>query len=201
MESSGLHQIVDLFLSDGIQPPTSAGAWLLQNAIIEGWRERVTRLVELGVSISSQLHTPFSAIKDLPWVKESLIYGKLEQSPKISNPTLALQPDIITSSVFYKFESQKQPTRVELDGTGISVFELKRDIIIKCGLGDGAGFDLAIYDEDGKKVIPNETQHCINDARNCQNTMTISLLYPVPQQSSLVDCRPLRETMDEPPGI
>lgn len=39
---------------------------------------------------------------------------------------------------------------MEFDGTGISVFELKRDIIIKSGLGDGTDFDLAIYSEDGK---------------------------------------------------
>lgn len=56
----------------------------------------------------------------------------------------------MSSSVFYKFKSQKEPTRVEFDGTGISVFELKREIIVKSGLGDGSDFDLTIYDEDGK---------------------------------------------------
>ncbi|KAI0134544.1 MPE1 protein [Xylariales sp. AK1849] len=55
----------------------------------------------------------------------------------------------MTSSVFYKFKSQKEPSRVEFDGTGISVFELKRDIIKLSGLGDGTDFDLAIYAEDG----------------------------------------------------
>jgi protein MPE1 len=55
----------------------------------------------------------------------------------------------MSSSVFFKFKSQKEPTRVEFDGTGISVFELKRDIILKSGLGDGTDFDLAIYSEDG----------------------------------------------------
>ncbi len=40
---------------------------------------------------------------------------------------------------------------MEFDGTGISVFELKRDIIIKSGLGDGTDFDLAIFNEDGKE--------------------------------------------------
>lgn len=54
----------------------------------------------------------------------------------------------MTSSVYFKFKSQKEPSRVEFDGTGISVFELKRDIIIKSGLGDGTDFDLAIYTED-----------------------------------------------------
>lgn len=57
----------------------------------------------------------------------------------------------MTSSVFFKFKSQKEPTRVEFDGTGISVFELKRDIIVKSGLGDGTDFDLAIYSEDGNE--------------------------------------------------
>lgn len=59
--------------------------------------------------------------------------------------------DRMTSSVFFKFKSQKEPSRVEFDGTGISVFELKRDIIIKSGLGDGTEFDLVIYNEDGKE--------------------------------------------------
>lgn len=34
------------------------------------------------------------------------------------------------------------------DGTGISVFELKRDIISISRLGDGTDFDLAIYSVD-----------------------------------------------------
>lgn len=61
----------------------------------------------------------------------------------------------MASSVFFKFKSQKEPTRVEFDGTGISVFELKREIILKSGLGDGSDFDLFIYTEDnteGKKT-------------------------------------------------
>lgn len=68
-----------------------------------------------------------------------------------------LQPDIMTSSVFFKFKSQKEPSRVEFDGTGISVFELKRDIIIKSGLGDGTDFDLAIYNEDGNEEYDDDT--------------------------------------------
>jgi protein MPE1 len=57
----------------------------------------------------------------------------------------------MTSSVFYRFKSQKGTTRLEFDGTGISVFELKRDIIIKSGLGDGTDFDLAVFTDDGKE--------------------------------------------------
>lgn len=54
----------------------------------------------------------------------------------------------MTSSVFFKFKSQKEPQRVTFDGTGISVFELKRDIISISRLGDGTDFDLAIYNPD-----------------------------------------------------
>lgn len=63
----------------------------------------------------------------------------------------------MTSSVFFKFKSQKEPSRVEFDGTGISVFELKRDIIIKSGLGDGTDFDLAIYNEDSNEEYDDDT--------------------------------------------
>ena len=40
---------------------------------------------------------------------------------------------------------------MEFDGTGISVFELKREIIIKSGLGDGTDFDLVIYKQDSSE--------------------------------------------------
>jgi len=63
----------------------------------------------------------------------------------------------MTSSVFFKFKSQKEPSRVEFDGTGISVFELKREIILKSGLGDGTEFDLAIYNEDGNEEYDDDT--------------------------------------------
>ena len=60
----------------------------------------------------------------------------------------------MASSVFFKFKSQREPTRVEFDGTGISVFELKREIINKSGLGDGTDFDLFIYTDDNSDGEP-----------------------------------------------
>lgn len=57
----------------------------------------------------------------------------------------------MASSVFFKFKSQKEPTRVEFDGTGISVFELKREIILRSGLGDGTDFDLVICADEAMK--------------------------------------------------
>ena len=54
----------------------------------------------------------------------------------------------MSSSVFFRFKSQKEPSRVAFDGTGISVFELKREIINMNRLGDGTDFELIISSED-----------------------------------------------------
>jgi len=59
----------------------------------------------------------------------------------------------MSSSVFFKFKSQKEPSRVTFDGTGISVFELKREIISINRLGDGTDFELAVYNEDSNEGI------------------------------------------------
>jgi hypothetical protein len=64
---------------------------------------------------------------------------------------------------------------VEFDGTGISVFELKRDIIIKSGLGDGTDFDLAIYNEDGNEGKHHFSRDWKYDILTGQNMMTILL--------------------------
>ena len=61
------------------------------------------------------------------------------------------KPFNMESSVFFKFKSQKEPTRVEFDGTGISVFELKREIILRSGLGGGTDFDLVICADEAMK--------------------------------------------------
>lgn len=54
----------------------------------------------------------------------------------------------MSSSVFFRFKSQKEPSRVVFDGTGISVYELKREIISLNRLGDGTDFELVISEED-----------------------------------------------------
>ncbi|KAL4901959.1 hypothetical protein BDW74DRAFT_159304 [Aspergillus multicolor] len=70
----------------------------------------------------------------------------------------------MSSSVHFKFKSQREPSRVTFDGTGISVFELKREIINQSRLGDGTDFELSIYNEntgeeydDDTSVIPRST--------------------------------------------
>jgi protein MPE1 len=49
------------------------------------------------------------------------------------------------SVVFYKFKSAKEFDSATFDGNGISVFELKREIILKKKLGKGVDFDLHLY--------------------------------------------------------
>ncbi|EPS37844.1 hypothetical protein H072_8396 [Dactylellina haptotyla CBS 200.50] len=63
----------------------------------------------------------------------------------------------MSSSIFFKFKSQKEPTRLPFDGTAISVFDAKRDIIAIHKLGDGTDFDLAIYDEENNEEYVDDT--------------------------------------------
>lgn len=52
----------------------------------------------------------------------------------------------MASSVFYKFKSQRDESRVTFDGTGISVFDLKKEIILANNLGKANDFDLTAFD-------------------------------------------------------
>ncbi|MCJ1352378.1 MAG: hypothetical protein MMC33_002362 [Icmadophila ericetorum] len=63
----------------------------------------------------------------------------------------------MASSVFFRFKSQKEPSRVIFDGTGISVFELKREIITTSRLGDGTDFELVIASEETGQEYDDDT--------------------------------------------
>ena len=52
----------------------------------------------------------------------------------------------MASSVFYKFKSQKGESKVSFDGTGISVFDLKKEILLSNNLGKASDFDLVVFD-------------------------------------------------------
>ncbi|AMD20846.1 HDR104Cp [Eremothecium sinecaudum] len=54
----------------------------------------------------------------------------------------------MSSTIFYKFQSQKDTSRIQFDGTGITVFDLKRDIIQDNKLGDGTDFQIRLYNPD-----------------------------------------------------
>lgn len=53
-----------------------------------------------------------------------------------------------SASVYYKFKSQKEPSRITFDGTGISVWDLKKEIILQNKMGKAIDFDLGIYNPD-----------------------------------------------------
>jgi protein MPE1 len=53
-----------------------------------------------------------------------------------------------SSVVFYRFKAQKEPSQIQFEGTGISVWDLKKEILSENKLGKGADFDFAIYDAD-----------------------------------------------------
>ncbi|ODQ68088.1 DWNN-domain-containing protein, partial [Nadsonia fulvescens var. elongata DSM 6958] len=65
----------------------------------------------------------------------------------------------MSSSVYYKFKSQKEPSKVTFDGTGISVFDLKREIILTNKLSSSADtFDLVIVNPDTKEEYSDDTE-------------------------------------------
>jgi len=70
----------------------------------------------------------------------------------------------MASSVFYKFKSQREESKVSFDGTGISVFDLKKEILLSNNLGKASDFDLVVLDgssgeefKDDSHVIPRST--------------------------------------------
>lgn len=70
-----------------------------------------------------------------------------------------------SASVYYKFKSQKDFSRVNFDGTGISVWDLKREIILQNRMGRGTDFDLAVHNADTEEeykddnaVVPRSSQ-------------------------------------------
>lgn len=54
----------------------------------------------------------------------------------------------MASAVYYRFRSQREPQRLTFDGTSISVWDLKREIILRNKLGKGTDFDLSVHNAD-----------------------------------------------------
>ncbi|GAA6007885.1 hypothetical protein JCM11491_006524 [Sporobolomyces phaffii] len=61
-----------------------------------------------------------------------------------------------SSFVFYRFKSQREPSRIAFDGTAISVWDLKKEIIAENRMGKGADFDFAIYNADTEEEYAND---------------------------------------------
>ncbi|KAG8897468.1 hypothetical protein FRB99_008126 [Tulasnella sp. 403] len=68
----------------------------------------------------------------------------------------------MSSSVYYKFKSQRDESRITFDGTGISVFDLKKEIILRNNLKP-TDIDLLLFDsadqeyKDDSFIIPRST--------------------------------------------
>jgi hypothetical protein len=105
----------------------------------------------------------------------------------------------MSSSIFFKFKSQKEPSQITFDGTSLSVFEVKRDIIALSKLGDGTDFDLEINTSD-----TNEREYMLRWSRDeasltREQAMTTTLCKsPVQQRSSPVACPPQSLVRAEP---
>jgi protein MPE1 len=54
----------------------------------------------------------------------------------------------MNSSIFYKFKNAKELSRVVFNGTSLSVFDIKREIISANGLGDKTDYNLHIFPQD-----------------------------------------------------
>lgn len=57
----------------------------------------------------------------------------------------------MASSVYYKFKAQRDESKISFDGTGISVFDLKKGIILANKLKDNRDVDLLLYDSSSNQ--------------------------------------------------
>ncbi|KIY49977.1 DWNN-domain-containing protein [Fistulina hepatica ATCC 64428] len=63
----------------------------------------------------------------------------------------------MTSSVFYRFLHRKDESRITFDGTGVSVFDLKREIILANNMGKANDFELVILDGTNKQEYADDS--------------------------------------------
>ena len=66
----------------------------------------------------------------------------------------------MSSSIFFRFKSRKDALQINFDGTSLSVFEVKREIMNISRMGDGKDFDLEIYTPDtmeGESLLHSPT--------------------------------------------
>ncbi|TPX50334.1 hypothetical protein SeLEV6574_g00955 [Synchytrium endobioticum] len=61
------------------------------------------------------------------------------------------------STVFYKFKAAKEYDTATFDGFGISVFDLKREIMIAKKLGKGDNFDLVLFNAQTNEEYADDT--------------------------------------------
>lgn len=57
----------------------------------------------------------------------------------------------MSSFVYYKFKSARNEQKIAFDGTGISVFDLKKEIILSNSFGKATDVDLLLFDSSSDK--------------------------------------------------
>ena len=95
----------------------------------------------------------------------------------------------MASSVFYKFKSSRDESKVTFDGTGISVFDLKKEIILANNLGKANDFDLAIFDSSSNEGERRHPTPCLRASVSRrrppgQSTKTTPTSFPARPLSS-----------------
>lgn len=63
----------------------------------------------------------------------------------------------MSSTIFYRFQSSNLTNRIPFDGTGLTIFDLKREIILSNKLGDGTDYQLKLYNMDTEEEYDDDT--------------------------------------------
>jgi protein MPE1 len=91
----------------------------------------------------------------------------------------------MSSAVYYKFKSQRNESRIAIDGTGISVLDLKREIIQANDLGKAMDIDLQVFEPKGEQGVSR-----LLSPKSSALLPTDSIEYPddnlIPRSSSVI---------------
>ena len=82
----------------------------------------------------------------------------------------------MSSSIFFRFKSQKDPSQINFDGTSLSVFEVKREIMSIARLGDGKDFDLDIFSSDTNERESSPSSGCSLNLAVLKNALRPAIL-------------------------
>lgn len=105
----------------------------------------------------------------------------------------------MSSYVYYKFKAQKTETRIAFDGTGISVFDLKKEIILSNSLGKATDFDLLLFDSAEKGMMyPVRVSKRGELTSHYKSTLMTASSYLVPHLSSPNACHLLNLVRAKP---
>lgn len=76
----------------------------------------------------------------------------------LSNYQEVLLAHSMSSTIYYRFRSQKDNSRIAFDGTGLTVFDLKKEIIYANKLEPATDFNLGLYNPDTNEEYADDNQ-------------------------------------------